>query len=716
MTPLLRHSVLRGIAVITTAALLAASCGGGNGTTSVDKAALEGEASLGGVDAGLGLELEAHSWTFRNYAPSKAETFNVADAVALFGADAVCVEAPVDGACVPTPEATAWIDMVAGAMVGGACEGMTVSSLDRFLAGTTPFTGDLPRSDAYLRRIALLYATQFLADVIDATQSWRSATPSQILGELERALADPAHEQYTLGLYHGNGGHSVLPIAIESVDATRSRIVVYDPNWPQADRWIDVDLDTEEWVFSYAGTNPDNLEDAWSGGAREMVLTPVSVREAPFPEPFSGSGTGSDLLLAITSRNGAWTVTAADGTVTSGLDATPGTDGVLEIARGALGRQTILVAINGTSAEVAGDLERLAFQSAAFDGTMVLEAPDSPSEPECEGPCPSGTSPSTVDPSDDEPEGTRFTIVVEQDNLVIEAAPETNAVVSVATANEYVSVEATPELEVEITTDTEVTQVAWTDEVGEVVQAVEIPVAEARVDVAITVDGTITATEPEPESVEQPEEPEEPTFARGSLLPTTTEAPETTTTSTEAPETTTTATTTTTTTTEPLETTTTTTTEPPETTTTTTTTSTEPPETTTTSTEPPETTTTSTEPPETTTTTTTTTTAAPITPADLDGPSISDPDSRFDMVLVGGYTPSDTPDGWYVEITLDDGTTTTTGNVATPSEGDPWVIWFTDDVDLDLVCGGTYTVTARLFDPTTGLTGPAATTIHTHTC
>jgi hypothetical protein len=649
MTPLLRHSVLRGIAVITTAALLAASCGGGNGTTSVDKAALEGEASLGGVDAGLGLELEAHSWTFRNYAPSKAETFNVADAVALFGADAVCVEAPVDGACVPTPEATAWIDMVAGAMVGGACEGMTVSSLDRFLAGTTPFTGDLPRSDAYLRRIALLYATQFLADVIDATQSWRSATPSQILGELERALADPAHEQYTLGLYHGNGGHSVLPIAIESVDATRSRIVVYDPNWPQADRWIDVDLDTEEWVFSYAGT-------------------------------------------------------------------TPGTDGVLEIARGALGRQTILVAINGTSAEVAGDLERLAFQSAAFDGTMVLEAPDSPSEPECEGPCPSGTSPSTVDPSDDEPEGTRFTIVVEQDNLVIEAAPETNAVVSVATANEYVSVEATPELEVEITTDTEVTQVAWTDEVGEVVQAVEIPVAEVRVDVDITVDGAVVATEPEPESVEQPEEPEEPTFARGSLLPTTTEAPETTTTSTEAPETTTTATTTTTTTTEPLETTTTTTTEPPETTTTTTTTSTEPPETTTTSTEPPETTTTSTEPPETTTTTTTTTTAAPITPADLDGPSISDPDSRFDMVLVGGYTPSDTPDGWYVEITLDDGTTTTTGNVATPSEGDPWVIWFTDDVDLDLVCGGTYTVTARLFDPTTGLTGPAATTIHTHTC
>lgn len=640
MTPLLRHSILRGIAVVTAAALLVISCGGGNSTTSVDKAALQGEASQGGVDAGLGLELEAHSWTFRNYAPSEAEAFNVADAVALFGADAVCVEEPVDGACVPTPEATAWIDMVAGAMVGGACEGMTVSSLDRFLAGTTPLTGDLPRSDAYLRRIALLYATQFLADVIDATQSWRSATPSQILGELERALADPAHEQYTLGLYHGNGGHSVLPIAVQSVDVTRSRIVVYDPNWPQADRWIDVDLDTEEWVFSYAGTNPDNLEDAWSGGARDMVLTPISVRETPFPEPFSGSGTGTDLLLAITSRNGAWTVTAADGTVTSGLDATPGVDGVLEIARGALGRQTILVAANGTNAEVAGDLERLAFQSSAFDGTMVLQAPDSPFDPECNGTCPPVTWSSSADPGAVEPDGTRFTIVVEQDNLVIEAAPETNAVISVATANEYVSVEATTELEVEITTDTEATQVAWTDEAGEVVQVVEIPVAEVRVDVDISVDGTVTATEPEPESVEQPEEP---TFERSSLLPTTTEPPET-------------------------------------------------------------------------TTSTTTTTAAPTTPADLDGPSIADLDSRLDMVLVGGYTPSDTPDGWYIEITLDDGTTTTTRKVARPAEGDPWVIWFTDDVDLDLVCGDTYTVAARLFDPATGQTGPATTTTHTHTC
>ena len=33
MTPHLRHSVLRGIAVVTTAALLAASCGGGSDTT-----------------------------------------------------------------------------------------------------------------------------------------------------------------------------------------------------------------------------------------------------------------------------------------------------------------------------------------------------------------------------------------------------------------------------------------------------------------------------------------------------------------------------------------------------------------------------------------------------------------------------------------------------------------------------------------------------------
>jgi hypothetical protein len=486
----------------------------------------------------------------------------------------------------------------------------------------------------------LLYATQFLADVIDATQSWRAATPSQILGELERALADPAHEQYTLGLYHGNGGHSVLPISVKATDATSSRIFVYDPNWPQTDRWIDVDLDTEEWEFQYGGTNPDDIEDAWRGGARQMVLTPVSVREAPFPEPFSGSGSGGELLLAITSSNGAWAVTAADGTVTSGLDATPGVDGVLDIVRGALGHQTVFVATEGSRVEVAGVLEHVAFQSAVLDGTFALAADEESTD--IGG---AATSGSAV---------TQLTIVAEPDNLGIEAAPETEAVVTFATANEYVSVEVPAELEAEIRTDAEATQVAWTDEAGNIVQVVEVHAADTRVDLDIAVDGTITATEPEPESVGQPEEPATTT---GSLLPTTT----TTSTTTEAPETTTTA-------------------------------------------------------------------VGPRTPADLDTPTITYLGSRGygQFVLVGGYNPDGTPDDWNVEVILDDGTTTTTGIAAAPSQGDPevvvggsvvmWVIWFTDGLDIDLVCGGAYTVTARIVDPATGEPGTSTTTTHTHTC
>ena len=35
---------------------------------------------------------------------------------------------------------------------------------------------------------------------------------------------------------------------------------------------------------------------------------------------------------------------------------------------------------------------------------------------------------------------------------------------------------------------------------------------------------------------------------------------------------------------------------------------------------------------------------------------------------------------------------------------------------VDLVCGSTYTVTARLVDPANCQTGPPATTVHTHTC
>ena len=51
----------------------------------------------------LGFVVERHGWTFGNYAASGSGLFGVADAVALFGDSAVCVE--TQGECTSTPAA-----------------------------------------------------------------------------------------------------------------------------------------------------------------------------------------------------------------------------------------------------------------------------------------------------------------------------------------------------------------------------------------------------------------------------------------------------------------------------------------------------------------------------------------------------------------------------------------------------------------------------------
>ena len=145
-------------------ALLAASCGGGGGGSDVtatidvmdeeeadqvlEELWEETEAATETDNGGrsLGFEIEQHGWSFANYAAEPAQQFNTSDAIALFGAESVC--SSDEGGCTPTPAAMEWINMVAHAMSGGVCEGMTVAILDRFLVRTDPcllYTSPSPR-------------------------------------------------------------------------------------------------------------------------------------------------------------------------------------------------------------------------------------------------------------------------------------------------------------------------------------------------------------------------------------------------------------------------------------------------------------------------------------------------------------------------------------------------------------------------------------------
>ena len=156
-------------------ALLAAGCGGGGGEGStpstidimseeeadrvLEELWVETEAATETDDGGrsLGFEIESHGWSFANYAANTAQQFSTADAIALFGAEAVC--GSTEGGCTPTPAAKEWINMVAQAMSGGVCEGMTVAILDRFLVRTDPGAFDVRKDRLVERSLSRLFAT-----------------------------------------------------------------------------------------------------------------------------------------------------------------------------------------------------------------------------------------------------------------------------------------------------------------------------------------------------------------------------------------------------------------------------------------------------------------------------------------------------------------------------------------------------------------------------
>ena len=479
--------VIRTIGVTKTlfvALFLCASCGGSSAPP------LEAAASVISAEEAsdsLGFDVGRHGWAFGNYAASESGRFSVADAVTLFGDAAVCVES--EGVCTPTPAAAEWIEMVASSMEYGVCEGMTVASMDRFLVGADPETGLMALTNEVEHRLARLFATQFLDDVITATEQWRGRSVAAIVAELQASLGDPLAEQYTLGVYSKVGGHSVLPYAVDVDAQGRGVIYVYDPNWPGEQRYIEVDTQANRWRFSYFAADQSNDPEAWTGGSGLMDLTPLSVREAPFPEPFKGSGTGVKQLLAISSTTRNWTLTRGDG-VLDGESAVPGSDGVIAVTRGAPidrgSQRTDVVLVEWTKAAeltVEDGAAKLSVFTDTGAGSVVVsdeatikvEAPPDP------------------DPLD-EPSGLK---------IDVDVAEETEATVTIASTTERVRIVAEPELRTSVQLAEASTKIEIVDNQRQTVKVVEIPRSNQRVDVAVDADGEVDTYVPKSIPVEE---------------------------------------------------------------------------------------------------------------------------------------------------------------------------------------------------------------------
>ena len=307
--------------IVTGLVLLAtlASCSGGS----------SGSSDVAATPADSGLSPTADGFTFANFgSAASTEQFDSKDLVTMFG-KAACVGG-VEEPCALTTQAAAWARMVNEARASGHCEGLAVQAAARFDAKQNPVTGDLLNAGDVTHGIMRAFATQFLPEVQDATNSWAKKSLSDIVNELVSSMKKGTVE-YSLGLYTPTGGHAVLPYAVQFPSKNLAVVKVYDSNWPGKERYVVFDLAAKKWFFSFNGQDPQKDECAWTGKAGDIDLTPMSVRTSATC-PFCGAKTTvakSVLLIRSTgvewqvkTKNGTYSPsnsTAVDGTTVRGL-------------------------------------------------------------------------------------------------------------------------------------------------------------------------------------------------------------------------------------------------------------------------------------------------------------------------------------------------------------------------------------------------------------
>ena len=288
------------MAVLAVLCLLIEACGG---TTSV---------AVDKVNADTGLVPNENGFSFANFgAAATPESFDGADLVQMFGSQA-CVGGKTEP-CTPTTEAASWARMVNESRASGHCEGLAVQAAARFDANADPATVKLFNSGDVTHGIMRAFATQFLPEVQDATSSWTKKSLAEKINELARSLKS-GKTDYTLGVYTAEGGHAVLPYAIQFTDNDLAVIKVYDSNWPGAERYVVVDLKAQKWYFSFNGQNPKTDQCAWTGGAKDLDITPMDKRTSGTC-PFCGAKSAvTKTVLLIRSIDDAWKVKTKNGT------------------------------------------------------------------------------------------------------------------------------------------------------------------------------------------------------------------------------------------------------------------------------------------------------------------------------------------------------------------------------------------------------------------
>jgi hypothetical protein len=126
--------------------------------------------------------------------------------------------------------------------------------------------------------------------------------------------------------------------------------MVYDSNWPGADRYVDVNVKAETWEFSYSGKDPVTDTAKWAGGLGSIDLTSMDSR-VNAKCPFCGNNSGiAKTILVLRSATGDWSVNTPGGVISPGApDIATGSTRPLKRAEGDSAPMDYVIVLDSSS-------------------------------------------------------------------------------------------------------------------------------------------------------------------------------------------------------------------------------------------------------------------------------------------------------------------------------------------------------------------------------
>lgn len=261
-------------------------------------------------NADTGFRPGADGFSFANYGSETPTTnLDVQRMRELFG-DRVCATQP-SPSCKLTPPANKWRSAMNSMLDSGHCEGMVVLSALLYkksfgypvsaLGAATTSALSLTGNEKLQTEIAKWSATQ-LTPTTFAALLGAGKSPSQMLELLQQMWRAGDMPALRMSRVDALDAHSVLPYRMVDNGGGQVSLMVYDPDYPKAERTVAFDLNREEWVYEFF-LDKSGSPFVYQGNvtSENLGLVPISGRVGKLDCPFCKI-TGSQSLGDNTSQ------------------------------------------------------------------------------------------------------------------------------------------------------------------------------------------------------------------------------------------------------------------------------------------------------------------------------------------------------------------------------------------------------------------------------